>query len=152
MAGTAVVAARHSAADAAGPRPVASSLAPEPDPVAAAVRLTQRRADALAALDATALVDVDASGSPALAADEALVRKLGAARLDGLRVDVVASPSAQPAGTAAAVVVTSTTSAYVRVAADGSRTTVGASAPRTVVLDLRRTADGWRVWDVRAAG
>ncbi|MDM7853637.1 serine/threonine-protein kinase [Cellulomonas alba] len=119
------------------------------DPATVAVRLTQARAAALAAVDARALTSVDAPGSPALAADLALVRALGTAHLDGVRVQVSARPSVAPGPAWAAVVVTSATSAYGRVESDGSRTQVPAGPPRTVVLDLRRTPDGWRVWDVR---
>jgi hypothetical protein len=117
-----------------------------------AVGLTRARAAALAAVDSRALTGVDAPGSPALDADLALVRTLGGAHLEGVQVEVTATPSAAPGTGSAAVVVTSATSAYARVEEDGSRTAVPASPARTVVLDLRRTSDGWRVWDVRPAG
>lgn len=119
---------------------------------AVAVGLTRARAAALAAVDARALTSVDAPGSPALVADLALVRTLGGAHLEGVQVEVTATPSAAPGTGSAAVVVTSATSAYARVEEDGSRTAVPASPARTVVLDLRRTSEGWRVWDVRPAG
>jgi len=48
----------------------------------------------------------------------------------------------------ARVRLTTTESGYVRVEPDGSRRTVAATPPRTVELELRRTADGWRVWAV----
>jgi len=135
--------ARHATAE---PGPIAE------DPAAAAVRLTQARAAALAAVDARALTAVDARGGPALATDRALVGRLGTSRLDGVQVSAEATAAGVPQATAAAVTVTSTTSAYVRVAEDGSRTVVPEGAPRTVVLDLRLTPDGWRVWDVRTPG
>lgn len=154
-----VLAARHAAA-VADSGPDGAGRARESDAVATAgsdvgdiasvaVALTAARAAALAAVDEHALAAVDAPGSPALAADRALVQRLGADHLEGVRVHAAATPSAAAVASAASVLVTSTTSAYVRVGADGSRTAVPAGAERTVALDLRRTADGWRVWDVR---
>jgi eukaryotic-like serine/threonine-protein kinase len=123
------------------------------DPAHAAEALTRARAQALARMDDAALSSVDAAGSPALAADRELLASVGAARLDGLAVTVHAEADAGGTdGTdgTASVLVTSSTSPYVRVAADGSRASVAASPERTVRLELHRTDGGWRVWSVEA--
>ena len=133
--------------------------------------LTRARARHVAAGDAARLAEVEVVDGPAHRADLRLVEALAGARLDGLGVDVVEvtvvdgpgqpggppsprAPDGLPApgspapGAEAAVRVTSAMSAYTRVDAVGASTAVPASAPRTVVLALRWTADGWRVWDV----
>ncbi|MBO0900085.1 hypothetical protein J1G43_08935 [Cellulomonas sp. zg-ZUI22] len=120
------------------------------DPAGAAAALTRWRGAALAAADPAALTTVAADGSPALAADRELVDRLAGARSDGLVVDVVATAvtGTTPDGDAT-VVVTSAVGAHTRVTPDGQRAEVAATAPRTVELVLRWTAQGWRVWDVR---
>ncbi|MDC7122500.1 hypothetical protein OMK64_13245 [Cellulomonas fimi] len=138
--------ARRSAAFTGGPAEV--------DPAAAAADLTHARARHVAAGDAARLAEVEVVDGPAHRADVALVASLAGARVDGLDVEVqeatvVGHPDG--AGAEAAVRVTSAMSAYTRVDAAGAVTDVPASAPRTVVLTLRWTADGWRVWDVADA-
>lgn len=119
------------------------------DPALAAAALTRLRAAALAAADASALTALELPGSPALAADEVLVGQLAGARSEGLVVDVVsATATGTTADGDALVEVTSTMRAHVRVAPTGERTEVPATQPRTVVLVLRPSPDGWRVWDV----
>ena len=143
------------AAEAPGPQVRATSTPPDPatdreDPAGAAGALTRLRGAVLAAADPQALTTVAADGSPALAADRDLLGRLAGARSDGLVVDVVATAAtgATPDGDAT-VVVTSAVGAHTRVAPDGQRAEVAATAPRTVELVLRWTAQGWRVWDVR---
>lgn len=127
-----------------------AAATPTDDAVAAAADLTRRRADALAAASADALTSVHVDGSPALARDAALLGTLAGARSEGLAVAVqeVRAAGATPDGDSV-VAVTSSVGAHTRVTPAGERTAVPATGPRTVELLLRRTAAGWRVWDVR---
>ncbi|MBF0687002.1 MAG: hypothetical protein IR158_04445 [Cellulomonas sp.] len=151
--GTAATPIPAAPADGGGDAGDARLLADERDPAAAAAALTRLRAAALADADASGVAALEVAGSPALAADEALLAALAGARSDGLVVDVV---SAAAGGTTpdgdVRVEVTSAMSAHVRVAPTGERTDVPATPGRTVELVLRWTPDGWRVWDVRAPG
>ncbi|OJV84439.1 MAG: hypothetical protein BGO37_08460 [Cellulomonas sp. 73-92] len=123
--------------------PVLDRTAPE----AAAAALTRQRAALIGAGDAAALGAVDAAGSPALGADEDLVASLDGDRLEGLSVDVQESDLVAADPDEPAVSVTSATSPYRRVGESGTTTVPGAT-PRTVVLHLRWTDAGWRVWAV----
>lgn len=137
---------------AGAPAPTAGDPAAETagDPVAAAADLTRRRADALAAASRDALAGVHAPGAPALARDVELVDGLAGARSEGLAVVVERVEDAGRTADGDAVVrVTSSVAAHTRVATTGERAAVPATAARTVELVLRRTPDGWRVWDVR---
>ncbi|UZN01697.1 hypothetical protein [Cellulomonas sp. S1-8] len=131
----------------------AARLTDRQDPAGAAVALTRLRTAALADADAVGVAAVEVPGSPALAADDALVGRLAGARSEGLTTDVTAAAATgtTPDGDVT-VEVTSTTSAHVRVAATGERTQVAATEPSTVALVLRWTDAGWRVWDVREPG
>ena len=75
-----------------------------------------------------------------------------ARHVEGLEVDVQDARLVQEDGSRGEttdVAVTSGMSTYSRVPADGGATVeVAASEARTVVLGLRWTAHGWRVWDV----
>ncbi|MFC0647351.1 hypothetical protein [Cellulomonas phragmiteti] len=141
----------------AGPTPTApvpgAGLGDRQDPATAAAALTRLRTAALADADADALAALGVAGSPALAADTALVAQLAGARSEGLAVDVTSTTwtGATPEGDAT-VEVTSTMSAHTRVAVTGERTDVPATSARTVELVLRWTPAGWRVWDVREPG
>ncbi|HEY0119035.1 MAG TPA: hypothetical protein VGC04_09665 [Cellulomonas sp.] len=121
----------------------------DPDaPAAAAAALTRRRAAVLGAGDPAGLESVDARGGPARAADEDLLTSLGTDRLDGLSVDVQAADDVAGSGPGdVRVAVTSASSPYRRVGESGSVEVPG-TTPRTVVLHLRWTDDGWRVWQV----
>jgi hypothetical protein len=72
--------------------------------------------------------------------------------MDGLTVDVQDAwlvPDDGTRGSTTDVAVTSTMSAHSRIpAAGGDPVQVAASEARTVVLGMRWTDDGWRVWDV----
>lgn len=129
------------------------ALADQVDPETAAAALTRRRTAALAAADAVAVAGLTVPGSPAAAADEALLVELAGTRSDGLSVEVgtVAATGRTPDGDVT-VQVTSSLSAHERVTPTGDRSTVPASPARTVELVLRWTPDGWRVWDVRQPG
>lgn len=140
----------------AGPR--ATSVPARTDPRDAAVALTQRRASLLAQGRTAALHEVEVVGSPAHEADSRLVAQLDGDRVSGLEVSVTdverLEAPRDDAGSSddeVRVQVTSTTSAYERVAADGSRRAGGPAATSTVVLVLRWTDQGWRVWDVATA-
>ncbi|WP_432493269.1 serine/threonine-protein kinase [Kineococcus gypseus] len=113
--------------------------------------LAARRADALRSADPAALAGVDAPGSPALAADEALLVQLAAAgsRWSGLGFDVldVAVEVAQPGR--AVVVAEVVTQAHEVLGPDGAVSSVPASAPRASRLTLVRVEGQWRV---RAVG
>ena len=118
----------------------------------AAIELSRLRAEVLGEGDPAALGAVEVVDGPAYRADSLLLPDLDGVRLDGLTVDVQDAWLVTDEGTRGTtdVAVTSATSAYDRVPADGGAATqVAASTARTVVLGLRWTPDGWRVWDVR---
>jgi hypothetical protein len=130
---------------------------PEPvpmadDPVRAAIELSRVRAEVIGAGDASLLETVDVADGPASVADARLLADLAGERVDGLRVDVQDARLVEDDGSRGGttdVAVTSAMSAHSRVPADGGAAIqVAASEPRTVVLGLRWTDDGWRVWDV----
>jgi hypothetical protein len=144
--------------DVGGSEP-AVRAAPRPDPVAAAVELTHRRAQVLAGGDVAAISTVVREGSAAHDADVALLGDLGAAgvRLEGLAATEVTARAVPAADVATGpegpadrvdVSVTSGLTAHRRVTPDGV-VDVTAQPPRTVVLTLAWTAGGWRVESVR---
>ena len=115
----------------------------------AAVRLTERRADALASADGRALLAVTLPGSPAALADgaEAAALVAGDLSVHGLVApDVRAALVASTPG-GATVAVTTESEEYV-MWSDGVATRVPAATTRAV-LDLRLTQAGWRVERVR---
>jgi hypothetical protein len=127
------------------------------DPVAAAVALSTRRAGVVASADPAALSGVEIGEGPAYAADSRLVTELAGARAEGLTVEVADARLLDGPATRgdldAQVAVTTAMSAHTRVSTDGAtRVAVPAAPSRTVVLGLRWTDDGWRVWDVSAPG
>ena len=95
---------------------------------------------------------VDIADGPASVADARLLADLDGARVDGLAVDVQDAWLVEDDGSrgdTTDVAVTSAMSAHSRVPADGGAAVqVAASEARTVVLGLRWTDEGWRVWDV----
>ena len=114
--------------------------------------LTQRRAALLAAGSGAALHEVEVPGSPAHEADSRLVAQLGQDRVVGLEVTVTGVERLPPdVPDEERVRVTSTTTPYERIGPDGARRPGGGAATSTVVLVLRWTESGWRVWDVMAA-
>lgn len=133
------------------PAPGAVTVDPVLDrgaPAVAAAALTRHRAEVLVAGDAALLAGVDVDGSPARLADETLLTALGTDRIDGLSADVQAADEVAGSGLdEARVEVTSAMSPYRRVGGSGVVTVPGTS-PRTVLLELRWTDDGWRVWQV----
>ena len=146
----------------AGTRAAAAARPASGQLVRTVERLAAARARALRAGTDSALGAVDEAGSPAQAADRALLDRLAAAgvRLDGLRftvtgVRVVDGPGAGAGGaTGGAVTVEArvATSAHRQVRADGSvQRRVPAGAARRVRLVLVETAAGWRVRSVTAA-
>jgi hypothetical protein len=117
-------------------------------------RLDAVRAAAFAFADAPRLGEVYAPGSPGLAADGAAIARL---RADGLTARGVRHTFRRATrmthdGRAARLRVTDVLAAYAVVARDG---TVVSRAPargeRTYVVDLVRTADGWRMRQVTPA-
>ncbi|WP_337059584.1 serine/threonine-protein kinase [Kineococcus sp. G2] len=109
--------------------------------------LAARRADALRAADAAALLAVDAPGSPALASDTALLEQVVAegSRWSGLGFDVTAV-EVESAGPEQLVVVADVvTQAHEVLGPGGSVTSVAPSAPRTSRLTLVRVEGHWRV-------
>lgn len=132
--------------------PTAPAAATEgADPVAAARRLTERRAAVISAGDVAALTSVEVLGSRAHAADAAILADLAARglRIDGLSVEVAGVELVSAADTQVRVAVTSVTSGYRQLRADGTtETAVPAGGQRTVVLVLELTSDGFRVTDV----
>ncbi|WP_157732514.1 hypothetical protein [Cellulomonas sp. PSBB021] len=148
--GSAVASVPSSAAPRATGTPVGAvsqRLAPDD----AAVALTQRRAALLEAGERAALAQVEVAGSPAHDADVRMLAGLGDDRVAGLEVTVTRVEALDDgAGDEARVRLTSTTSAYERVSPDGTRRPGGPATTSTVVLVLRWTEQGWRVWDVAA--
>ncbi|KQY24887.1 hypothetical protein ASD16_05240 [Cellulomonas sp. Root485] len=128
------------------PAPVAD------DPVRAAIELSRVRAQVIETGDVSQLGTVDVPDGPAAAADAQVLAGLDGARVDGLSIDVRDARLVEDDGRrrdTTDVAVTSAMSAHVRVPADGGAAVqVAASEARTVVLGLRWTDDGWRVWDV----
>ncbi|MCI3920640.1 protein kinase [Paenibacillus sp. TRM 82003] len=118
------------------------------DDAGAVVReLAARRADALRAVDAAALLGVDAPGSPALASDTALLEQVAAegSRWSGLGFDVTAV-AVESAGPEQLVVVADVvTQAHEVLGPGGAVTSVAPSAPRTSRLTLVRVEGQWRV-------
>lgn len=148
--GQRVLAARQ--ADATAHRGVPAVL-DRHDPERAAVELTRRRADVLRTGSVQGLSDVAVADGPSAGADRAVIASLTGHRVDGLGVQVSgARVVGTPTQDAADVAVTSAMSGYVSVTVDGDRSTTAAASPRTVVLHLRWTAAGWRVWSVSEAG
>lgn len=128
---------------------VATSAADSPD--TAARTLTEVRTAVLASGDPDRLADVEVVGSAAHAADRGLMADLATQglRIDGLGVQVSDARTVDSHGVDARVAVTSATTGYRTVAADGTVvSTVPAGSPRTVVLVLVLGEDGWRVSEV----
>lgn len=121
------------------------------DPVAAARHLTELRAAVISAGDAAALTSVELLDSRAHAADAAILADLAARglRIDGLSVEVAGVELVSAADTQVRVAVTSVTSGYRQLRADGTvEAAMPAGGQRTVVLVLELTSDGFRVTDV----
>ncbi|PVU83884.1 hypothetical protein DDP54_13780 [Cellulomonas sp. WB94] len=122
------------------------------DPVDAARRLTQVRAEVISAGDVGALTSVEVPGSRAQLADAAILTDLAARglRIEGLAVEVTAAELVSAVENRAEIAVTSTTSGYRLLRPDGTtESTVPAGRLRTVVLVLVPTSDGLRVTDVQ---
>jgi hypothetical protein len=131
------------------------SAAAARESVAAAVhRFARGRAEAFRQVSESPLDAVDEPGSPALAADQALVTRLRAAgiRLDGLTFTIGGVRTAATRAGVVTVHAIVTTSAHLQVSVDGSRasTRVPASTPRAIILTLVPAPDG-RHWLVRRA-
>ncbi|WP_456788632.1 hypothetical protein [Cellulomonas sp. P5_C5] len=122
------------------------------DPVQAAITLSRVRAQVIGSGDVTRLAAVDVVDSPAYVADARLLAGLDGSHVDGLTVDVQDARLVEEDGSrgdTTDVAVTTAMSAHSRVpAGDGAAVPVAASEARTVVLGLRWTVEGWRVWDV----
>ena len=121
------------------------------DPVVEARRLTELRARLISAGDAVALTSVEVLGSPASTADAAILADLATRglRIEGLSVEVDRAELVSAAGSAVTVAVTSASSGYRLLRADGTtESTVPAGGQRTVVLVLELTDAGLRVTDV----
>jgi hypothetical protein len=111
------------------------------DPVSAAKELSRLRAAAVGAADLAGLASAEVPDGPAHTADTGLVEGRAGERVDGLTVDVqhawlVAEEGGRGGTTDVAVT---------------ARMSSGSAPPapaRTVVLGLRWTDVGWRVWDV----
>jgi len=126
--------------------------APRLDPRTLAQALADARAAAWAAGVAARLVEVDAPRSPALARDTEVLAEVqrSGRRYVGLSFAVRDARLESGSGDRATLRVAIDTSAHVvrGPGGDVSRPAVGGTP---VLLDLVRTASGWRVHDVRAA-
>lgn len=122
---------------------------PSPEDLVAVVRdLARARASALVAAAPEGLAAVDAEGSPALAADVALLAELDrrGLRYEGLQFHVDRVGVVMVSDDRARVSAVVSTSAHRQVDPSGTvLLDVPAAAPRAVTLDLVRTAAGWRV-------
>lgn len=127
----------------ATPPASASAVRDRGDPVSAAAELSRLRAVAVGAGDAAALDAVEVPGGPAHTADVALLHERAGARVDGLVVDVQDAWSVAADGSRGGTT-------DVAVTAVMSSSTRDPAPARTVVLGLRWTDGGWRVWDVAA--
>lgn len=129
----------------AGPAELGTSVeaevaGPKDAVVAAAVTLTERRAELLSDGSTERLEEVTVLGSPAFDADTALLESLAArGETVQVRAEVVEARRLPPDGDRELVLVTSAHRATGAAVADG---------PRTVVLALVRTPAGWRVAEV----
>jgi hypothetical protein len=137
---------------AASDPPAVSAPGPgAPDPALAAARLTHRRVAALVAGNPAALASVTLPGSPAAAADLALAARTwrdGPARRVGGGAEVLAvGPRDVSAATARVRVTARAWVTDERAPEPGAGPRV---APRSVVLALVRSPDGWRVSAVEA--
>ncbi|WP_148076559.1 hypothetical protein [Cellulomonas sp. PhB150] len=121
-----------------------------PDPVAAAVALSHARSEVIGAGEVAALDDVEVPGGPAHRADVDLLSSFQGRSVEGLDIAVrSATPASDPGrADAARVEVRSAVTSHVVVDPDGTRTRVPASPESVVVLELRWTDQGWRVWKV----
>lgn len=127
----------------------AAVAAERPDPVAAAVQLSRARGEVVASGDADDLASVEVAGGPAHEADLLLLERLAGRHVEGLGIEVRSAAQVQGDGTdEVRVRVSSAVTSYVVVADDGTRTRVEQGPESSVVLVLRWTANGWRVWAV----
>ena len=157
--------ATRSAAGADGAGAADPSPARSTDPLTSAVALTERRLVVLAGGDPDDLAEIDLVGSGAHTADLEVLARLRAAgqRIDGLAAVVVSARLVEPAAVEPAAVepdlvrpvrveITSELTAHRRVTAAGvAAAEIPAQPPRTVVLTLAWTTDGWRVAEVAGA-
>jgi len=126
-----------------------AGAAERPDPVAAAVALSHARSEVISSGVAAALDGVEVPGGPAHRADVDLLESLRGRAVEGLDVEVrSAAPAGRMGSDVARVELRSAVTAHVVVGADGTRTRVAASPESAVVLELRWTDGGWRVWEV----
>jgi hypothetical protein len=117
------------------------------DPVAVVAELADRRARALSTGDRAALDLVDVAGSSAALADGALLDELAVAgtSMAGLGFEVVDVRVESRDGGSWVLDADVVTTGHEVVAADGTRSTVPAGAPRTSRLSLERVAGEWRI-------
>ncbi|MBB2901587.1 hypothetical protein FHR75_002402 [Kineococcus radiotolerans] len=117
------------------------------DPVAVVTELAARRARALSAGDRALLDLVDVPGSPAAAADAAVLTELAAAGtvLAGLGFEVVDVRPGVAGADRWVLDADVVTTAHEVVAGDGTSSAVAAGAPRTSRLTLERVAGEWRI-------
>jgi hypothetical protein len=125
--------------------------APQHDPVALVQALADARATAWATGVAARLVEVDASGSPALARDTEVLAEVQRAgqRYVGLTFTVRDAKVVARRGAIVTIRTRIDTGAHVVAGPAGEVTRPGA-AGGPVLLDVVRTDSGWRVHDVRS--
>ena len=133
------------------PRPPIAT-APSPDWAAVIGRLDVLRAHALTAGDPTALQQVYAPGSAALAADRVALLRLAARHLRPVGL-VITTQRVEPVGVTASQAtlrVTDALSAYTLVRTDGTTVSrVAATPARTFTMLLVRTGVDWRIAAIR---
>jgi hypothetical protein len=137
------------AGTAAGPRPAAAPADRAAAEVMSAISsIAAARAAAFRTASQAPLRAADEPGSPAMAADAAVVRRLSERgwRLAGVTFGMADVRLLRQDARTAVVTASVTTSAHRQVAADGSLVAmVPAAPPRRVTLTLVAAAGGWRV-------
>jgi hypothetical protein len=130
--------------------PTREPAAPGSNPAALLAALLERRAEAWRAGRVDRLSSVDAPGSAALARDTTLLTGVqqDGLRYRGLGFVVVSADVVTTSATAAVLRARVDTTAYV-VEGPGADRRRSAAVGDPVLIDLVRTADGWRVADVR---
>ncbi|WP_166848508.1 hypothetical protein [Isoptericola sp. BMS4] len=128
------------------------------DPAGAAAALTEHRVALLSGTaeppgvpdPAEAMARVDLAGSPAHDADVALLADLAGdgTTVHDVGVEVLGTRVTGSGDGTASVVVDYEIGAHEQRTADGATTSVAASGPRRVELELAWTGEGWRVSDV----